>query len=185
MNKTTPLKQANTEAASGSAEGQPVGRAADSAGTFDRALVTFSTAIFILVLVLLVVQILSRQLSRTLSWTEELARYLFILTSFLGSAIALRTGEHIHISSFVERLPRRLRLAFNSIADLLMIVFLAITTYGAWRMGNRMLHVPVGFSSAFVSIGHIYLALFGCLLLNLYYLLRHFASTVRDLTARW
>lgn len=185
MNKTTPPKQANTEAASGCTEGQPVGRAAGPAETFDRALVTFSTAIFILVLVLLVVQILSRQLSRTLSWTEELARYLFILTSFLGSAIALRTGEHIHISSFVERLPRRLRLAFNSIADLLMIVFLAMTTYGAWRMGNRMLHVPVGFSSAFVSIGHIYLALFGCLLLNLYYLLRHFASTVRDLTVRW
>jgi TRAP-type C4-dicarboxylate transport system permease small subunit len=179
-----PVERAGVGAAPGPAEGQPVGRAADSAGTFDRALVTVSTAVFILVLVLLTVQILSRQVSRTLSWTEELARYLFILTSFLGSAIALRTGEHIRIASFVDRLPSRARPLFDLIADTLMIAFLAITAYGAWRMGQRMLHVPVGFSSAFVSIGHIYLALFGCLLLNLYYLFRHLVGTLRGLVGR-
>jgi TRAP-type C4-dicarboxylate transport system permease small subunit len=158
--------------------------AARGVGMFDRALVSVSTTIFILVLGLLVVQILSRQLSQTQSWTEELARYLFILSSFLGSAIALRTGEHIRIASFVDRLPSRARLLFDLIADALMIAFLAITAYGAWRMGQRMLHVPVGFSSAFVSIGHIYLALFGCLLLNLYYLFRHLVGTLRGLVGR-
>lgn len=158
--------------------------AARGVGTFDRALVAVSTTIFILVLGLLVVQILSRQLSQTQSWTEEMARYLFILSSFLGSAIALRTGEHIRIASFLDRLPSRARLLFDVVADTLMIAFLAFAAYGAWRMGQRMLHVPVGFSSDFVSIGNIYLALFGCLLLNLYYLFRHLVGTLRGLVGR-
>jgi len=151
---------------------------------FDRALVVVSTSIFILVLGLLVVQIVSRQLSQTQSWTEELARYLFILSSFLGSAIALRTGEHIRIASFADRLPSRVRFFLDVIADTLMIVFLVITAYGAWRMGQRMLHVPVGFSSTFVSIGYIYLALFGCLIISLYYLFRHLVDTLRGRVAR-
>ena len=173
MSDTTPEGAARDAAA--------LRTAARGVGTFDRALVAVSTTIFILVLGLLVVQYLSRQLSQTQSWTEELARYLFILSSFLGSAIALRTGEHIRIASFVDRLPSRARLLFDLVADLLIVAFLVVTTVGAWRMGLQMLHVPVGFSSAFVSIGHIYLALFGCLLLNLYYLFRHLVGTLRGL----
>lgn len=164
--------------------GHPSGTWRRALATFDRWIVEVSTAIFVLVLVLLTVQILSRQVSRTLSWTEELARYFFILTSFLGSAIALRTGEHIQIAAFAQRLPARARLVFDLIGDLLMIAFVAITTLGAWRMGLQMLHVPVGFSSTFVSIGHIYLALFGCLILHLYYLSRHLAGSVVALRQR-
>ena len=176
MSDSTPEGTAGDEAA--------LRTAARGVGTFDRALVVVSTSIFILVLGLLVVQIVSRQLSQTQSWTEELARYLFILSSFLGSAIALRTGEHIRIASFVDRLPSRVRLFLDVIADTLMIVFLVITAYGAWRMGLRMLHVPVGFSSTFVSIGYIYLALFGCLIISLYYLFRHLVGTLRGRVGR-
>ena len=176
MSDSTPEGTAGDESALRSA--------ARGVGTFDRALVVVSTSIFILVLGLLVVQIVSRQLSQTQSWTEELARYLFILSSFLGSAIALRTGEHIRIASFADRLPSRVRLFLDVIADTLMIVFLLITAYGAWRMGQRMLHVPVGFSSTFVSIGYIYLALFGCLIISLYYLFRHLVATLRGRVAR-
>jgi len=176
LSDSTPKCSAEDEAA--------LQTAARGGGMFDRALVVVSTSIFILVLGLLVVQIVSRQLSQTQSWTEELARYLFILSSFLGSAIALRTGEHIRIASFADRLPSRVRFFLDVIADTLMIVFLVITAYGAWRMGQRMLHVPVGFSSTFVSIGYIYLALFGCLIISLYYLFRHLVDTLRGRVAR-
>ena len=44
-------------------------------------------------------------LNDPLTWTEEVARYLMVWVCFLGSAMALKYGEHISVSFIQERLP--------------------------------------------------------------------------------
>lgn len=48
-------------------------------------------------------------LNNSLSWSDELVRYLFVWFSLMGSALVLREREHIRVEYFVEKLPPRIR----------------------------------------------------------------------------
>ncbi len=48
-------------------------------------------------------------LNNSLSWSDELVRYLFVWFSLVGSALVLREREHIRVEYFVEKFPTRLR----------------------------------------------------------------------------
>jgi TRAP-type C4-dicarboxylate transport system permease small subunit len=48
---------------------------------------------------------------QTVSWYEEVARYLFIWMAFLGSAVAVRRRGHFVVHLVVDRLARGCRFA--------------------------------------------------------------------------
>ena len=48
-------------------------------------------------------------LNRSLSWSDEVVRYLFVWCTLLGAAVTLREREHIRVEYFVELLPPRAR----------------------------------------------------------------------------
>jgi TRAP-type C4-dicarboxylate transport system permease small subunit len=51
-------------------------------------------------------QVISRSLGASVSWTEELTRFLFIYTAFLGMAAGFRHAEHARIAFLIAKLPR-------------------------------------------------------------------------------
>ncbi len=65
-----------------------------------------------------------------MTWSEELARYLFIWCAFLGWIIASRRGGHLAMSFVAERLPPRVQ------ATLSVVIALA-TLFFAWILGSR------------------------------------------------
>ncbi|MFH1135476.1 MAG: TRAP transporter small permease [Pseudomonadota bacterium] len=64
----------------------------------------------------------------SISWTEQLARFLLIWISMLGAATAVRLGAHIGVSFMLARLGRWRRL-FLIINIVLVIGFLAVVGY--------------------------------------------------------
>jgi len=82
------------------------------------------------IFVVMVLQVSCRYvLGSPLVWSEELARYLYIWVCFLGAPIALRRGNHIAITLFVDWLPARLTrgiAVFWHVAAFLFLVELAI-----------------------------------------------------------
>jgi len=75
----------------------------------DRAACWTCVALFMAILVTMVLQVTFRYvLAAPLTWTEELARYLYIWACWLGAPVALRRGNHIVITVVSERLPPRL-----------------------------------------------------------------------------
>ena len=78
--------------------------------------------------VVVLLQVIFRYvLNLPLFWTEELARYCLVWSSLLGSAVAVKRGQHIAVTIFMERLPAVLRrgltiIALISVAAILMIV---------------------------------------------------------------
>lgn len=50
-------------------------------------------------------------LNQSLSWSDEVVRYLFVWFTLFGAAVTLREREHIRVEYFVERLPAGLRRA--------------------------------------------------------------------------
>jgi len=68
-------------------------------------------------------------LNDPLTWTEEISRYLMVWVCFLGSAMALKYGEHISVSFIQERLPPRPRRALALGLGLTVLAFFLLATW--------------------------------------------------------
>lgn len=65
-------------------------------------------------------------LNNSLSWTEELARYLMVWMGFLGMGLAMKDGEHVGVRFFYDRIPQRLQPYVTLINRLIVMVFLVV-----------------------------------------------------------
>ena len=95
-------------------------------------------------LVTLFLQVFTRFIVRDpLSWTEEVARYLYVYVVFLGSSAAVSDRSHVAIDFFVLRLPRAGRLAVALLVNLCVLFVLANLFYWGIRATLRQLNIPL------------------------------------------
>ncbi len=62
----------------------------------------------------------------SLPWSEELLRFLFVWTTFLGAGIGVRKGAHLGLTIIVDSLPPKLKKIMVFINYLICIAFSAI-----------------------------------------------------------
>lgn len=112
------------------------------------------TAVFLSVMVLLIfAQIVSRLFfSSSFAWTEELARYLMIWSTFLGASFAFKYGAHIGVEVFVRKLPNLVKNIVQVIASLASLVFFIFMISKGWEIIGRSmvqtspaLEIPMGY----------------------------------------
>jgi TRAP-type C4-dicarboxylate transport system permease small subunit len=77
--------------------------------------------------------------SHSMIFTEELSRYLMVWIVFLGSALAIRDGSHIHIQILVKRLSARMQQIVKLAAYALIIAFLVFITVEGLKILPRQL----------------------------------------------
>lgn len=95
--------------------------------TIDAAAIVIFSGILLCVLA----QVVFRYaLNSPLTWSEELARYLFIWCAFLGWIIASRRRSHLAMTFVVERMPRPAQTAIAVVIELATLLF-------AWLLGSR------------------------------------------------
>ncbi len=58
-----------------------------------------------------------------LTWSDELASFLFLWLAMLGAVIALRRGEHMRLTTLVNRLPPAAQAGVKLFARLVVIAF--------------------------------------------------------------
>lgn len=95
------------------------------------AVMRISIACFLIMMFCGGAQVLSRYvLNMSLDWTEEVARFMFIATALLGSALCVRTMGHISVDLVVMRLSAGARLACailvlaaNAVMFLILLVY--------------------------------------------------------------
>lgn len=94
-------------------------------------------AVFVLILF---AQILSRELfGHSLSWTEELAVYMFVWFVFFGASYAAKLAAHNRVTFHFKWLPPRLVLFSELLADLIWLAFNCVFLYLAYDfVFNRM-----------------------------------------------
>ena len=114
------------------------------------AIVTFG-GMFLCVLV----QVIFRYfLDSPLTWSDELARYLFVWCAFLGWVIAARRRSHLAIASVQAKLPPRGRALLQLAAALAAVAFAAVLCYHGVRITGRNLDVET--PSLFFTMGTVY-----------------------------
>jgi len=62
-------------------------------------------------------------MSSSLSWSEEVSRYIFLWITFLGSEIALRKKEHISLDFLFNSFTGVKKLFVNLFVDTVIILF--------------------------------------------------------------
>ena len=77
--------------------------------------------------------------NNSLSWSEELIRYLFVWLTFLGGALAIKNNTHIAVEFFLELLPVKYKKyikIFNQV--LITAFFVSIVVIGLfWVYHSR------------------------------------------------
>jgi TRAP-type transport system small permease protein len=88
------------------------------------------------------------------TWSDELARYLFVWCSFLGWIVAARRRSHLAIGSLPERASPRMRALLALLAAAAAIVFAAVLTYYGTRIALRNFDVDT--TTLFFTMGVVY-----------------------------
>jgi TRAP-type transport system small permease protein len=142
-------------------------RIADAFEVASRELNTLAEfALWILVALTILVtftQVVFRYgLNSSLSWSEELSRYLFVWTIFIGASVASRRRQHILVEVLIVQFPTRLRGWADSLAVIISIVFFAIFAYvgclliqNAWQQYSTALEIRIAWVYAAAPLGAV------------------------------
>src|SRR5258706_15855466 len=95
-----------------------------------------------------------------LAWGDELASVLFIWLAMFGAVIALRRGEHMRLTTMLEKLTPALRRPLEAFGDALVVVFMLLLIHPAWEYVNEewaittpALEIPNGARVAALAVG--------------------------------
>lgn len=107
-------------------------------------------------------QVIMRYLfNNSLSWSEELGKFLFVWISWLGISIGHRRQEHIKITLLVGKLPYRWQKGLEVISELLLIVICGVTLY--YSLVMIQIQIPIPYAGIKISTAWGYLAVvLGC-----------------------
>jgi TRAP-type C4-dicarboxylate transport system permease small subunit len=72
------------------------------------------------------------------AWTEEIARYLLIVVTFVGASMAVRRNTHIHVEFLYRYLPAGAGRALSTLVDVVRVVLLGYATWLGVELVPRM-----------------------------------------------
>ena len=98
-------------------------------------------------------------LKEPLSWSEELATYLFSCVIFFGAVILYREEKHINMSMAADAIKNKpLRKAVKILVDLLIILMLCIMTFYTWPLAKGIVQLGgVSPSMEWLKLGWIFM----------------------------
>ncbi|MBW2057158.1 MAG: TRAP transporter small permease [Deltaproteobacteria bacterium] len=95
-----------------------------------------------------------------LRWPEELARYLLVWISLLGSVYALREGLHVSIAFLKDRLTGYAAVVVSVFVHLSLLVFLIFCTVeglifsiSQWNHLTPAMEIPMTFPNMAIPVG--------------------------------
>ena len=101
-------------------------------------------------------------LADSASWTEEIARYLLIIVTFLGASIGMRKNTHIHVEFIYKYIPAQVGRVMSTLVDAIRVLFLAYCVFLTFQLIPKMqnlkmtvIDVPMSVIYGFVAFGFI------------------------------
>lgn len=88
----------------------------------------------VMVIVIFIQVIMRYCFNSSLSWSEELGKFLFVWLSWIGISIGAKRGEHIKITLFTDKLSAKAANIANIISEVILIGICAVTVYYGWSL---------------------------------------------------
>lgn len=113
--------------------------------------------LFAVTVLLVLAQVVARKFFEPLTWSEELARYLFIWVAFIGWVLATDRGSHIAIAQGFERAGPRLKRALGVFGDAATLLLMALLLrHGAQLVLNNLdieaVSLPIPFAVVYAAV---------------------------------
>ena len=125
----------------------------------DRGLAVVCIIAFVARVAIVVWQVFTRQvLQDSAPWTEEAARYTFVVLALLGAALVFSERGHIAVEIVVTRLPTAVQRIVAMVVELLVAFFAVyVFIFGGIRVVQNAWAQDI--STLPVSVGQVYLVL--------------------------
>jgi TRAP-type C4-dicarboxylate transport system permease small subunit len=114
---------------------------------------------------LVFLQVIMRHVfQNSLTWSEELARYLYIWQTWIGISYAARNGSHLRITMVKERLPEKAQQVLEVFVTLVWIAFAifiimqgmaAVDTISRFGQRSSALQIPMQVFYYSIPVGMI------------------------------
>lgn len=90
--------------------------------------------------IIIVLQVFFRYvLNNSLSWSEELARYLFIWMIYIGISYGVKLDKHICVDAVYTFMPKGIKRGYAIVAYILFLIFaVSIIYYGILVVGMQI-----------------------------------------------
>lgn len=83
-----------------------------------------------LIVIIMFTQVLFRYVfNNSLSWTEEIAKFLFVWITFFGAALCFSEKMHLGVDFIVRKLPRKLGKYLLLVNTLLIVLFNGVMVF--------------------------------------------------------
>lgn len=69
-----------------------------------------------------------------LTWSEELARYLFVFVTYIGAVSAMRANGHMIVDMLISKVTPKLQMVMYVAAQLLVAALMCILVHGSSKM---------------------------------------------------
>ena len=100
----------------------------------DKVILIFAATCLAILTALIFIQVVSRYVfHNSLSWSEEIARYLEVWIVFLSGSYALGHGQHIAMDLVISRVPPKAANILLKIHSCLFIFFSLFMLYSSTR----------------------------------------------------
>lgn len=109
--------------------------------------------------ILITVQVFMRYVMHASpSWTEELARYLFIWMVYIGISYGVKMQRHIKVDAILLILPHKAQKLLLILSNVLFIVFCVFIIYQGTAVAMNLLSFGQTSPALSVPMGYIYMA---------------------------
>lgn len=142
-------------------------------------------ASYLVVIPILTAQVISRYvLGHSLSWSEELARYIFIWQIWLGSSYCVQKNRHIRIDIFTHKLPRGAKNVFETFVAIVSIAFLIFLTFKGIKIIQMVSRMGQTSAALKLPMSYVYACIpVSCILMMIRYIehiIKMFRSEERE-----
>lgn len=120
--------------------------------------------------ILVFVQVIMRSVfNYSLSWSEELSRYIFIWQTWLGASTALKYSEHIKVELLFSLVKnKRVQNLVKCLANVIWLLFSLFLAFNGWELTQSMIARNALSSGMRVPLAFIYVTLpFSSLIISL------------------
>jgi len=156
---------------------------------FDKVVLYTAVAMFGMTIVLATIQVVVRVFSLPIPravpihWTEPAARFILIVATYLGAAVATRNDEHISIQFLTDRLKNRytvLGKVIDVLVSAITVATVLVALYGTLTTAVSDWNTSIG-GIDLVTSGNLYLGISVGLFLMLIYELLDASDNTRTL----
>jgi TRAP-type transport system small permease protein len=99
-----------------------------------------SVVIALLAIIVITAVFFRYVLHNSLPWSDELAGFLLVWVTFMGSITALERGKHINFDSLVLAFPKRVTRVLWFIQELFLFGFCAVLFWFGLQMTTRLMN---------------------------------------------